>query len=157
MLAERYLTTLIGRTTPEQNEQVVRRAFAAMTAGPDTWIAEHDELFGPDLVGHFAGMPPIDSRTHLEFGLATFEAFSDVERLVEDVVAEGDKVVARWVSRGTHTGSFQGIPATGRYVSTSGITIFRLEAGRIVEEWSETDMPGLLQQLGALPGSTESA
>jgi steroid delta-isomerase-like uncharacterized protein len=140
-----------------ENARVVRRAFEAMTAGPDTWIAQHDELFGDALVGHFAGMPPIDSQMHLQFGLATFEAFEDLKRPVEDLVAQGDKVVARWTSSGRHTGSFQGIPATGREVSTSGITIFRLERGKIVEEWSETDTIGLLQQLGPLPALAEAA
>jgi steroid delta-isomerase-like uncharacterized protein len=139
------------QNTLEKNKGVVRRAFDAMTAGPETWIADHDELFADHLVGHFGGMPPIDAQTHLAFGLATFDAFPDLKRPIEDLVVAGDKVVARWTSMGTHAGSFQGIPASGRYVSTSGITIFRLENGKIVEEWSETDMMGLLQQVGAFP------
>ena len=152
MLADRYTTTLHMPTTADRNAGVVFRAFAAQAAGPETWAEEHDELFSADLVGHFAGMPPIDSRTHLQLGLAAFEGFADLERLVEDLLADGDRVVARWTTRGTHTGEFMGIPATGRFVTTSGITIFRLEDGLIVEEWSESDTFGLLQQLGALGG-----
>jgi len=71
-------------------------------------------------------------------------------------VAEGDKVVARWTSFGTHNGDFMGISPTGKQVTTSGITIFRLQDGKIVEEWSESDMLGMLQQVGALPGPPAS-
>ena len=79
---------------------------------------------------------------HRMFGLATYDAFSDLKRPVDALVAEGDKVVARWTSTGTHDGPFQGIPPTGKTVTTTGITIFRLEDGKIVEEWSESDMIG---------------
>jgi steroid delta-isomerase-like uncharacterized protein len=135
----------------DENKAIVQRAFDAMTAGPDAWRSEHGNLFAESLVGHFSGMPPVDASTHLEFGLSTFEAFPDLERPVDDMVAEGDKVVARWTSYGTHTGHFQGLPPTGRRASMSGITIFRLEDGKIVEEWSESDMLGLLMALGAIP------
>jgi steroid delta-isomerase-like uncharacterized protein len=81
-----------------------------------------------------------------------YEAFPDLNRPVDDLIAEGDKVVARWRAEGTHTGSFQGVPPTGRRASITGITIFRLRDGKIVEEWGESDMLGLLQQVGALPG-----
>jgi steroid delta-isomerase-like uncharacterized protein len=94
---------------------------------------------------------------HRQFGLGTFSAFPDIKRPVEDLVAAGDKVVARWTSFGTHSGEFMGVPATGRFLRTSGITIFRLEDGKIVEEWSESDMLGMLQQVGAIPGAGAAA
>ena len=135
----------------EQNKQVVQRAFDSMSEGPDQFLAEHDDIYGENLVGHFSGMPPVDRDLHRQFGLGTFSAFPDLKRPVEDLVAEGDKVVARWSSRGTHDGDFMGVPPTGRTVTTTGITIFRLEDGKIVEEWSESDMLGMLQQVGAIP------
>jgi steroid delta-isomerase-like uncharacterized protein len=135
----------------DENKRVVQRAFDSMSEGRETFEAEHDEIYSPDLVGHFSGMPPIDIAMHRVFGLATYDAFSDLRRPVEDLVAEGDKVVARWTSVGTHDGPFQGIPPTGKTVTTSGITVFRLRDGKIVEEWSESDMLGMLQQVGALP------
>jgi steroid delta-isomerase-like uncharacterized protein len=135
----------------EQNKAVVQRAFDSMSEGPEQFVAEHDEIYSPDLVGHFSGMPPVGIDMHRQFGLATFQAFPDLKRPVEDLVAEGDKVVARWSSVGTHQGDFQGIPPSGKEVSTTGITIFRLADGKIVEEWSESDMLGLLQQVGAFP------
>jgi steroid delta-isomerase-like uncharacterized protein len=135
----------------DRNKSVVQRAFDSMSAGPDQFLAEHDEIDGESLAGHFSGMPPVDRDMHRQFGLGTFSAFPDLKRPVEDLVAEGDKVVARWSSVGTHEGDFMGIPPTGKTVTTTGITIFRLEDGKIVEEWSESDMVGMLQQVGALP------
>jgi len=58
----------------------------------------------------------------------------------------------RWRAEGTHLGPFMGTPPTGKFVSTSGITIFRLQNGRIIEEWGQSDTIGLLQQVGAMPG-----
>lgn len=134
-----------------ENKALVRRAFDSMSEGRKQFLEEHDEIYSADLVGHFSGMPPVTIDLHRQFGLATFDAFPDLQRPVEDLVAEGDKVVARWTSVGTHQGDFQGIPPTGKRVVTSGITIFRVADGKIVEEWSESDMIGLLQQVGAFP------
>ena len=100
----------------DDNKRVVQRAFDSMSEGRETFEAEHDEIYSPDLVGHFSGMPPVDIEMHRMFGLATFDAFSDLKRPVEALVAEGDKVVARWTSVGTHDGPFQGIPPTGKTV-----------------------------------------
>jgi steroid delta-isomerase-like uncharacterized protein len=135
----------------EENKAVVQRAFDSMTEGREHFLAEHDAIYDPNLVGHFPGMPPVGIDMHRQFGLMTFDAFPDLKRPVEDLVAEGDKVVARWTSAGTHQGAFMGIPASGKTVTTSGITVFRLENGKIVEEWSESDMVGMLQQVGAIP------
>jgi steroid delta-isomerase-like uncharacterized protein len=135
----------------DENKQLVRRAFDSMSEGREAFLAEHDQIYSQDLVGHFSGMPPVAIDMHRMFGLGTFDAFPDLKRPVDDLVAEGDRVVARWRSVGTHEGEFQGIPPTGKRVETSGITIFRIDAGKIVEEWSESDMLGMLQQLGAIP------
>ncbi len=140
----------------EGNKRVVQRAFDSMSEGREVFEREHDDIYSPDLVGHFSGMPPVDINMHRMFGLATYDAFSDLRRPVEDLVAEGDKVVARTTSVGTHDGPFQGIPPTGKTITTTGITIFRLENGKIVEEWSESDLIGMLQQLGAFPAPAEA-
>ncbi len=107
----------------EDNKAIVQRAFDSMSEGPDVFQAEHDQIYDASLVGHFSGMPPVGIDMHRQFGLATFSAFPDLKRPVEDMVAEGDKVVARWTSTGTHEGDFMGIPPTGKIVTTSGITI----------------------------------
>jgi steroid delta-isomerase-like uncharacterized protein len=137
----------------DENKQLVQRAFDSMSEGREAFVAEHDQIYSQDLVGHFAGMPPVAIDMHRMFGLATFDAFPDLKRPVDDLVAEADRVVARWRSVGTHEGDFQGIPPTGKHIETSGITIFRVADGKIVEEWSESDMLGMLQQLGVIPSA----
>ncbi len=76
--------------------------------------------------------------------------FPDYQTVIDDLVAEGDKVVARITMSGTNTGNFMGIPPTGKHVSFTGIYIARIANGKIVEHWGEEDGVSLLQQLGAL-------
>jgi predicted ester cyclase len=76
--------------------------------------------------------------------------FPDYQTIIDDLVAEGDKVAARITMRGTNTGSFMGISATGKYVSFTGIYIARIVNGKIVEHWGEEDGVSLLQQQGVL-------
>jgi steroid delta-isomerase-like uncharacterized protein len=77
-------------------------------------------------------------------------AFPDYQTVIDDILAEGDKVAARITMTGTHQGNFMGIPPTGRHVSFSGMYIARIADGKIVEHWGEEDGVSLLQQLGAL-------
>jgi len=72
-------------------------------------------------------------------------AFPDLHFTFEDLIAEGDKVVVRWTSRGTQQGELMGIPPTGKQFSATGIEIYRLEGGKIVEHWLESDNLGMLQ------------
>ena len=76
---------------------------------------------------------------------------SDLKITLEDMVAEGDKVAVRWKGSSKHTGEFMGMPPTGKQLAMTGISIIRIEGGKIVEEWGEMDMMGLMQQLGAFP------
>ncbi len=79
-------------------------------------------------------------------------AFPDVSMTVEDQVAEGDKVVTRWTAKGTHEGELMGVPATGKSISITGITISRIADGMVEEEWTNWDGLGLMEQIGALGG-----
>lgn len=76
--------------------------------------------------------------------------FPDYQTVIDDLIAEGDKVAARITMSGTHTGSFMGIPPTGKFISFTGMYIARIAGGKIVEHWGEEDGVSLLQQLGAL-------
>ncbi|MDQ3931852.1 MAG: ester cyclase [Actinomycetota bacterium] len=75
---------------------------------------------------------------------------------VEDVIAEGDRVVVRWTNRGTHVGAFLGIPPTGRAFEFAGIDIYRLEQGRMAEHWHAIDQLTLLQQLDLIPSQDDA-
>jgi steroid delta-isomerase-like uncharacterized protein len=76
--------------------------------------------------------------------------FPDYQTTIDELIAEGDKVVARITMTGTHTGSFMGVPPTGRFISFTGIYIARIVNGKIVEHWGEEDGVSLLQQMGIL-------
>jgi len=80
-----------------------------------------------------------------------FAGFPDVQATILDTIAEGDKVVLRASTEGTHTGPFLGIPPTGKHAKWSFIDIHRIADGKLVEHWVETDQMSLMQQLGLIP------
>jgi steroid delta-isomerase-like uncharacterized protein len=84
-------------------------------------------------------------------------AFPDLHITTEDLIAEGDKVVARNTVTGTHQGEYMGLPPTGRSITYSEIFIVRFAGGRIAETWGVVDVLSQLRQLGALPGGLPHA
>ncbi len=111
-----------------------------------------EEFYPPDFVWH---EPDQDIRGYeqaRQFVSMYLSAFPDLNATVEDVIAEGDKAVTRYTIRGTHQGEIEEFgPPTGRQVEIKGITIHRIEDGKIVEEWERYDNLSLLQQLGLVP------
>ena len=77
--------------------------------------------------------------------------FSDIQWSLEETIVEGDKVAARFTMRGTHDGTFFGVPATGRRIEVRAMNFYRLADGKFVEEYGQPDLLGLLQQIGAMP------
>jgi steroid delta-isomerase-like uncharacterized protein len=135
----------------EQNKVIVRRVIEEVWNQADLNVV--GELVARDYVGH---APLAEGETHGPEGFQQYfqeqrEAFADIHYTVEDQVAEGDRVATRWSARATHTGEFQGMPATARKGRVDGITIFRVANGCIVECWTNYDSLGLIQQLGLLP------
>lgn len=102
-----------------------------------------------DLVGEI--MSPDYAEHEKQFAPMWLTIFPDAQFAVEEMIAEGDKVVSRVTFRGTHQAEYKGIPATGRSVEVKAVWIHRLAGGRIVEgkQWGFVDWLGLLQQLGA--------
>ena len=109
-----------------------------------------DDLIAPDYKQHARNTPPGREGVKAFFAMLR-SAFSEVEYLVEDMIAEGDRVAWRWTMKARHTGPFQGLPATGRSISLPGMSMVRVRDGMLAEHWGEQDMLGLLQQLGVLP------
>ena len=111
-----------------------------------------DELLDPGVVDHAAppGVPTGREGAKQFFAIVR-SAFPDLHHTIEDMIAEGDKVVMRSTWSGTHQEEFMGIPATGRRVRVSAIDISRVADGRIVEHWEQSDALGLMQQLGVIP------
>jgi steroid delta-isomerase-like uncharacterized protein len=76
--------------------------------------------------------------------------FPDVVSTIEDLIAEGDRVAARWSARATHQGEYVGVPPTGKEVEFTGISVYRIEGGRIAESWTVEDQVGLMRQIGGV-------
>ena len=81
------------------------------------------------------------------------QGFPDVVSTIEDLIAEGDRVVARWRARATHQGEYVGIPPTGKEVEFTGISVYRIAGGKIAQSWTELDELGLMRQIGAVAES----
>jgi steroid delta-isomerase-like uncharacterized protein len=109
-------------------------------------------LLSPNFVDHTppVGLPPGVEGVRAFFTMQ-FAAFPDGHITLQDMIAEGDKVVNRMIGEGTHQGEFMGMPPTGKRVTWSFIDIWRIADGKIVEHWVEADMMSLMQQLGVLP------
>ena len=123
----------------EENKAVVRREQEELWNHTGDLHAA-DELFAADQA-EAAKQEAADFR----------QGFPDVVSTIEDIIAEGDKVVARWRSRATHQGDYMDIPPTGNEVEFMGISVYRIEEGKIAESWNIEDQFGLMQQIGAIP------
>src|SRR5918999_3118439 len=126
----------------EANKAVSRRVFEIFNSGD---VDLFDEIVTPDFVNHDPSAAPGVEGAKQQT-LLYRSAFPDLEVRVEDQIAEGDRVVSRWSARGTHRGDLLGIAPTGKQTTATGITIDRLEGGKIVESWTNWDTLGLLQQ-----------
>jgi steroid delta-isomerase-like uncharacterized protein len=110
-----------------------------------------DELLADNAVVHGLGPEDLHGREGFKtFHAAYRNAFPDIQINVDEMVAEGDKVTARWSGTGTHLGDGLGLPATGRQLQFHGMTIVRVEHGKLVEGWNEFDQLGMFQQLGVV-------
>jgi steroid delta-isomerase-like uncharacterized protein len=120
-----------------------------------------DEIIAPDFVMHAPGLPPEmppGPEGAKQYATIVRAGFPDhFEITHEDIMAEGDKVVIRWTARGTHTGEFMGIPPTGKQIMITGMDIFRIAGGKLVELWQSWDQLGMLQQLGVVPSPDQGA
>ena len=135
----------------EQNKELVRQMVEEMFNQGN--LSRADEFLAPDFVEHEElppGIPP--GREGVKQLTTTLRsAFPDLSATIDDVVAEGDKVVIRQTWSGTHKGEFMGVPPTGRRVSIGVIDIIRVDGGKFVEHWGQMDSMSMMQQLGAIP------
>src|SRR5262245_22106574 len=109
-----------------------------------------DEMLSPVSLVHGLGEPLKGIEAFKAFHRAYREAFPDVRIHIEEMIAEGDLVAARWTATGTHRGDGLGIPATNKPARFTGMVISRFENGRLVEGWNNFDQLGMFQQLGVV-------
>jgi steroid delta-isomerase-like uncharacterized protein len=139
----------------EDNKALVRRSIEGENRA-DLGMVE--DCYATNYVHHDPNNPGVRDWPGLNDAfLGYFAAFPDRRVVIDDLIAEGDKVVKRWTSQGTHQGEFAGIQATSKQVSLTGTTTYRLAGGKIVEAWWNYDLFGMLQQLGAIPAPAEQA
>lgn len=138
------------RGVQEENKAVVRRIIEEFLNSGDPDLA--GELFHPDFVDHTPSNPDLGGLQNVKRSVADWhEAFPDTVNVVEELIAEGDMVAARWVTRGTHRGEFMELAPTGRSIEVGSSGIFRTSGGKVVESWDHFDALGMLEQLGAAP------
>jgi steroid delta-isomerase-like uncharacterized protein len=113
------------------------------------------ELISPKAIFHVPGRPePMQGPAgYLAIIGMMRGGFRDIQWTLEEMVAEGDKVAARFTMRGTHKGTFFGVPPTGKTIAVQAMNFYRLSDGQFVEERGQPDMLGLLQQIGAAPSA----
>jgi steroid delta-isomerase-like uncharacterized protein len=135
----------------EQNKALARQMVEEVFNRGD--LSRADDFLAPDFVEREELPPgiPRDREGVKQLTAMLHSAFPDFEATIDDIVAEGDKVVIRQTWRGTHKGEFMGIPPTGRSVSFGVIDIIRIAGGKGVEHWGLMDRMSLMQQLGAIP------
>ena len=148
----------------EENKALIRSWFDF--PGQEEWLRQRPEfknveateaeklkiaaIFAPEFIAHRPeGDMPFEGFVELQ--ISRLRAFPDLSSTVEDIIAEGQKVMVRFIVRGTHLGMFRGLPATGKKIEVGGIGIYRCGGGKIVEGWSYLDTLGMMQQLGMIP------
>ena len=132
----------------QENKTTARRFFELYSSGDFDGASQ---LVAENVIVHgFPGLQP-GRENYKQVGQMFAVAFPDHQSIVEDQIAEGDRVVTRTTFRGTHLGDLQGIPPTGKQIAFSSIMIDRFEQGQIAERWVVFDQLGMLQQLGVVP------
>ena len=138
----------------ESNKIVVRRFLEAFNAGNLAGVAA---VCAPNVVVHNSGAPdPLNLEGFRQLAGVFLAAFPGGKHTIEDLIAEGDKVVSRVTYRGTHTGDLMGIPPTYKSVTVSAMIIDQLADGKIVESWRLFDQMAMMQQLGVIPAPGQS-
>ena len=136
--------------TAEANKLVMSRFVEFINTASETLATE---LISPDAIFYVPGRsePMRGPAGYLSIIQMMREGFPDIQWILDEMVAEGDKVAARFIMRGTHRGTFFGVPPSGNKISVQALNLYRLYRGQFVEERGQPDMLALLQQIGALP------
>jgi steroid delta-isomerase-like uncharacterized protein len=128
------------------NKGLVRRFYKEVFV--DWNMALVDEVVSPQFTSHdWLEGGPTGPQAFRDFYAAIRSALPDARYEVDDLIAEGDRVVVRWRLLGTHKGDFRGIAPTGRAIALKGIAIYRVEGGKLMERWVVSDLHGLLEEI----------
>jgi steroid delta-isomerase-like uncharacterized protein len=136
--------------TAESNKKVMNRFLEFINTASEKLAVE---LISPDAIFYVPGRPePLRGPAgYLEIIGMMRSGFPDIQWTLEEMIAEGDKVAARFTMHGTHHGSFFGVPPTGKKITVQAMNFYRLSGGQFVKERGQPDLLSLLQQIGAVP------
>ena len=139
----------------KENKELVRRIFNEWNAvnGDVSKVRSIYDKYYAGYIYHHVSRGDMSLEQTVQYGVAIVSACPDFTFSIEDMVAEGDKVVARYTCKGTGKGTFMGIPAIGKHIEEKGVEIFKIVGGKLVEGWDFPDSLGLMTQLGVIPGA----
>ena len=139
-----------------ENKKIIRRVFDELYNQGNLDVA--DEIYSAEYIWHNVSGPDVHGAEGMKEHVALVRSgFPDIKITAEDMIAEGDKVVTRWKIVATHKGEFEGIPPSDVQVKFTGILISRIADGKVVEDWENSDVLGLMQQLGVIPTPGKSS
>ena len=138
--------------TAEENKTIVLRFIEEIWNDGD--LAAADEIIDANIVlSTRRGAEQVGRTAYKQFITRLRTSFPDVQDSIEEMIAEGDKVMVRWLWKGTHRGPYAGIEATGKHVEIGGITILKIREGKIVEDFVLVDLMDFMEQVGVQPRS----
>ena len=111
----------------------------------------YEKYYVPGYIYHSISRGDMNREQTIQFCATVLSAFPDFSYSIDDMIAEGDKVVTRYTIRASHKGTFQGIPATGKQIVIKGVEIDKIVKGKFVETWDFPDTLGAMTQIGAFP------
>ena len=134
----------------EENKAIMRRYFSVFEQGNIDLL---DELLAPDYVNHTPATPDLPTGPEGVKGVVSMfrSGMPDLKVVIEDMIAEGDKVATRYTLEGTHEGELFGVPPTGQRLSIKSFTVERVSDGKIRDHWRVSDNLDMMQQLGIFP------
>jgi predicted ester cyclase len=138
-----------GTIMSEANEALVTRFFDEVCTEGRADVAE--EIIAPSFVAHDPQVPSDEGPQGAVDGTQAFRDGAEARWEIQELISAGDRVAARWVGTGTHSGELMGVAPTGASLSVDAISIFRVAEGQLAEEWTVWDTLGLLQQIGVVP------
>jgi predicted ester cyclase len=138
----------------KENKDLIRKVFEEFNATKGDIAKLHslyDRYCEPTFIVHSAWRGDVNLEMGVQAMAKNFAAFPDFKFIIDDMLAERDKVVTRYTIQGTHKGTFMGIPGTGKKLDIKGVQIDKIVGGKRVENWDFPDALGLLTQVGVIP------
>jgi predicted SnoaL-like aldol condensation-catalyzing enzyme len=149
ILCEHRRQPTIGRLiVSTANETLVARFFEEVCTEGRSDVAE--QIIAPSFIAHDPQVPSEQGPTGAVEGTQAFRDGAEARWEVQELFSAGDRVVARWIGTGTHSGELMGVAPTGKSLTVDAISIFRISEGKLAEEWTVWDTLGLLQQIGVV-------